>query len=75
MPRTLDDLWEPPPAYQKCPVCGSVIATMRDYHRHRLDCLEPYLAEERRRAEDSTTVEIDRSLVRQRQKRIEEALR
>jgi hypothetical protein len=75
MPRTLDDLWEPRPPYQTCPICRHTIATLRDHNHHMRECIEPYLAEERAKADESMNDEADRWLAQQRQERIEEALR
>jgi hypothetical protein len=75
MPRALDDLWEPPPIYKTCPICRHVIATLRDHNHHMRECIEPYLAEERRAADQEMGDEADRWLAQERQRRIEEALR
>lgn len=74
MPSDADDLLDgPPPAYQRCPVCSHVIATLREWHNHRRSCFEQMTT----RAYSVPGPLIDqteKNEARARQRRIEKAL-
>jgi hypothetical protein len=76
--KTIRDLLDavedgPPPAYQRCPACGQVIATLRDWHNHRRNCFDKQIATALS-VPDVILDQSEKNEARDRQRRIEEAL-